>query len=530
MEKVKKISDIVFKAVENSDVFCVVTDDKGEILYLNNGALKITGYPEEKLIGNVIYLILINASDIEEFLNTGKIFKGFIQGKKSSGETFYLYSEIYPIKENNKLKGFVYLGEKILEKEKLEKFSTGEEFDIVTGIPHEKAFSTIIATHIKRYNEPFSLMVINICGFADIALTYGQEFSETLLKEVGERIKTLLPYKSFIGKTASDAFLIVFWGSSKQETGFFITEIFEHFCKPFIIGEKSIIITVNIGISSFPEDGKTFNELLNKANIALLRAKKQGENTFSIYEEKLEREIRNSVSQKEKLAEILKERRFLLFVQPYYLASTKEVSGAEVLLRIKNNENIESIANVIDFLEASGLILKVEDYLFDEIKKIGPKIKIPLSINISAKSFVSSEIFSKLADLRKTLGYPFACEITERLFLEKNVLEIIKKIKELDIKIAIDDFGTGYSSFSYIENFPVDIIKIDIGFVRRMLDEPKALAIVQTIIDIGKRLGIKTLAEGVENKEQFRILRLLMCDYVQGYYLSKPFPIESLVM
>lgn len=185
---------------------------------------------------------------------------------------------------------------------------------------------------------------------------------------------------------------------------------------------------------------------------------------------------------------------------------------------------------MIDFLEASGLILKVEDYLFDEIKKIGPKIKIPLSINISAKSFVSSEIFSKLADLRKTLGYPFVCEITERLFLEKNVLEIIKKIKELDIKIAIDDFGTGYSSFSYIENFPVDIIKIDIGFVRRMLDEPKALAIVQTIIDIGKRLGIKTLAEGVENKEQFRILRLLMCDYVQGYYLSKPFPIESLVM
>uniref|UniRef100_A0A7C4JQ25 EAL domain-containing protein n=1 Tax=Thermodesulfobacterium geofontis TaxID=1295609 RepID=A0A7C4JQ25_9BACT len=146
------------------------------------------------------------------------------------------------------------------------------------------------------------------------------------------------------------------------------------------------------------------------------------------------------------------------------------------------------MATVIDFLEASGLILKVEDYLFEEVKKIGPKIKVPLSINLSAKSFVSSEIFFKLADLRKTLNYPFVCEITERLFLEKDALEIIKKIKDLDIKIAIDDFGTGYSSLSYLENLPVDIIKIDYGFIKRMLDEPKALAIVQTIIDLAKSL------------------------------------------
>lgn len=168
----------------------------------------------------------------------------------------------------------------------------------------------------------------------------------------------------------------------------------------------------------------------------------------------------------------------LLFAQPYYLTSNKEIAGAEVLLRIKNNGSIESIADVVDFLENSGLILKVEDYLFEEIKKFTQKIKIPLSINISAKSFTSQELFEKLSDLRKTLDYPFVCEITERLFMEKNAVEIINKIKELDIKIAIDDFGTGYSSLSYIENLPVDIVKIDISFIRRMLDEPRALAIV----------------------------------------------------
>jgi len=229
-------------------------------------------------------------------------------------------------------------------------------------------------------------------------------------------------------------------------------------------------------------------KFLIKLSLPLQGQRKKGENTFSIYEENLEKEVRNSIFLKEKLANLLNEKKFLLYGQPYFLTSNKEISGIEVLLRVKENEKTESIATVIDFLEASGLILKVEDYLFEEVKKIGPKIKVPLSINLSAKSFVSSEIFFKLADLRKTLNYPFVCEITERLFLEKDALEIIKKIKDLDIKIAIDDFGTGYSSLSYLENLPVDIIKIDYGFIKRMLDEPKALAIVQTIIDLAKSL------------------------------------------
>ena len=442
---------------------------------------------------------------------------------------FYLYSEIYPLKENEKLIGFVYLGEKILGKEKLNEFSSVEEFDAITGLPHEKAFSTVITTYINRDNEPFALLIVDVCGFSDLSIIYGMEFSEVLLKKIAERIKTILPPESILAKTEADEFLIALFKTNKEKITTFISDLFERFLEPFIINGKSIVVSLNIGISSFPKDGKTFEEVFNKAVTALTRAKKKGENTFSIYEENLEKEVKNSIFLKEKLANLLNEKKFLLYGQPYFLTSNKEISGIEVLLRVKENEKTESIATVIDFLEASGLILKVEDYLFEEVKKIGPKVKVPLSVNLSAKSFASLEIFSKLADLRKTLNYPFVCEITERLFLEKDALEIIKKIKALDIKIAIDDFGTGYSSLSYLENLPIDIIKIDLKFIKKMLDEPKVLAIVQTIIDLAKRLGIKTLAEGVENEEQFRILRLLMCDYVQGYYLSPPVPIENFI-
>jgi PAS domain S-box-containing protein len=180
----EKVKEIIFKALENSDIFCLITDYEGKILYSNEGVLKITDYQKNELIGKSIYSFLINASEIEKFLKSKKVFKGFIQGKDKSKKNFHLYLEIFPIRENKKIIGFVYLGEKILGKEKLSKFSNAEEFDIITGLPHEKAFSTVITTHINRYNESFTLLIADICGFSDLSITYGIEFSEILLKKL----------------------------------------------------------------------------------------------------------------------------------------------------------------------------------------------------------------------------------------------------------------------------------------------------------------------------------------------------------
>ena len=271
----EKIKEIIFKTLENSDIFCLITDYKGKILYLNEGVSKITDYQRNELIGNSIYSLLINASDIENFLKTGKVFKGFIQGKKKSGMNFYLYSEIYPLKKNEKLIGFVYLGEKILGKEKLNEFSSVEEFDAITGLPHKKAFSTVITTYINRDNEPFVLLIVDVYGFSDLSIIYGMEFSEVLLKKIAERIKTILPPESILAKTEADEFLIALFKTNKEKITTFISDLFERFLEPFIINGKSIVVSLNIGISSFPKDGKTFEEVFNKAVTALTRAKKK---------------------------------------------------------------------------------------------------------------------------------------------------------------------------------------------------------------------------------------------------------------
>jgi len=523
-----EIYEFLFSGIDNSTFLCLITDLHGKILYANKGALKVLHCQKNDLVGRSVFFFFVYPQNLQQILKTQKAYHGFIEGRTKDTLPFYLRIEINLLQKNGKEIGFIYLGENILEKENLQSLEI-VTFDTLTEIPHERAFSTLVNTHIERYNKPLTILIVDIYGFSNLRLIYGVPFIETLLKEITHRLKNILPLQSFIGKTEKDEFLIVLFETSKEKIGSLIIDIFECFYNPFIIDEKSILLTVNIGASSYPEDGSTFEELFSKAFSALEKAKKKGENTFSVYEKELEEEVKAFISQREKVAKLLSERKFLLYGQPYFSTSNKEIGGIEILSRIKENEKVESIATIIDFLESSGLISKVENYLFEEIKKIGPKIRIPLSINLSAKSFISPEIFSKLHDLRKTLGYPFVCEITERLFLEKDTVKIISKIKDLDIQIAIDDFGTGYSSFSYIETLPIDFIKIDISFIRRMLDEPKALAIVQTIIDLAKRLNIKTIAEGVENEEQFRILRLLMCDYVQGYYLNEPVPLESFI-
>lgn len=525
----KDISELLFQGIDNSNFLCVVTDLYGKIIFANKGASKIFHYPQEYIIGKSAFSFFSYPHNLYQILKTQKTYQGFVEGRTHEGLPFYLHVEIAPLQKDEEEVGFIYLGENVLvEKENYQclKIAT---FDTLTELPHERAFSTLINTYIERYKQPFTLLIVDIYGFSNLALIYDLPFLDTLLKEVTQRLKSILPPQTFIGRKESDEFLIVLFETSKEKIGTLIMDIFECFYNPFIIDEKPILLTVNIGASSYPEDGSTFEELFSKAFSALEKAKKKGENTFSVYEKELEEEVKAFISQREKVAKLLSERKALLYGQPYFSTSNKEIGGIEILLRIKENEKVDSIATIIDFLESSGLISKVENYLFEEIKKIGPKIRIPLSINLSAKSFTSPEIFSKLHDLRKTLGYPFVCEITERLFLEKDTVKIISKIKDLDIQIALDDFGTGYSSFSHIETLPIDFIKIDISFIRRMLDEPKALAIVQTIIDLAKRLNIKTIAEGVENEEQFRILRLLMCDYVQGYYLNEPVPLESFI-
>jgi diguanylate cyclase (GGDEF)-like protein/PAS domain S-box-containing protein len=288
-----EIASLLYRGIDNSHFLCLITDLQGKILYANKGALEILNYKADELYGKYVFSILSNPPDLQGILKNQKVYDGFVEGRTKLGLPVYLRLEIKPLLKDKKEMGFIYLGGNLSEKRELQGLEI-VSFDTLTGIPHKASFSSWVNAYIEwvnayieRYKAPFTLLIVDIYGLRTLAITYELHFIETLLKEVSQRLKAILPSNSFIGRTEADEFLIVLFETTKEQVGNLIMNIFECFYHPFLIDERPVLLTVNIGISSYPEDGKTFEELFRKAIFALETAKKKGENTFSIYETNL---------------------------------------------------------------------------------------------------------------------------------------------------------------------------------------------------------------------------------------------------
>lgn len=219
--------------------------------------------------------------------------------------------------------------------------------------------------------------------------------------------------------------------------------------------------------------------------------------------------------------------------KPYFNSQTLEIAGFEALIRIVDNNGKVYTPNIfIDYLENSHYLREVETWALKEVIEKIKKWNKNISVNISGKNFISPVFPTLIQAIPSEIREKLVIEITERIFIENTqfTMEVIKDIKSMykPPKIAIDDFGTGYSSMIYLKDLPIDIIKIDRSFIRDMSNDKKSLAIVMTMLDLGKRLDVLTLAEGVELEEQYNLLKVAGCDYVQGYLFAKPLPEEEI--
>ena len=204
--------------------------------------------------------------------------------------------------------------------------------------------------------------------------------------------------------------------------------------------------------------------------------------------------------------------------------------GFEALVRIIDEDGtIYTPAVFIDFLENSKYLVDFEDWALQKVEEQIKKWKIPISFNVSARSFRRDDFIKKLEEVCKKCKKLFAIEITERVFINnmERAVKILENLKEYS-NIAIDDFGTGYSSFNYLKELPVSILKLDISFTKRLLEDGKDRLIVKSIVKLARSLKIKTLAEGIEKEQQMEILRKFKCDFLQGYLLAKPMPAHEI--
>ncbi|OQY41092.1 MAG: hypothetical protein B6227_06135 [Fusobacteriia bacterium 4572_74] len=316
----------------------------------------------------------------------------------------------------------------------------------------------------------------------------------------------------------------------------FILNIFKY---PFNISGKELFITTSIGVSLYPLNGNTLNELLKNADTAMYHAKESGRNNYKFYKENMNSKFMKNLDLENKMRKSLKDNEFYLDYQPQINVLTNKIVSCEALIRWKNPEFGLIYPNeFISIAEESGLIVPMTRWalekVFSEVKKvieIDPNMYI--SINISGYQIKHSDLPQMIEDVlgkEKINLKHIELELTESMLIEdvsKNI-ETMLKLKDLKIKLAIDDFGTGYSSLKYLKKFPIDRLKIDKNFIDGITTNEDDKIIVKTIILMAHNLGFEVVAEGVETKEEFDFLKDHKCDVIQGYYFSEPVSIEKI--
>ncbi|MDW8002817.1 MAG: EAL domain-containing protein [Deltaproteobacteria bacterium] len=531
------IKEALFFAVQSSKDLIVIFDEDGKILFVNDAAKSLIGYSPDELLGTYITMLESPLEPEErkkerrETLVGSKIFRGVSIRKRSDGTLIYLQETLIPVVLNG-LRLFVLMGRDIKEEAFFDSsLAPIIDFDPLTGLLHTKGFIQALRAEIQtKRPKRVNLLVLDICQFSAILVGKGYSFANSLLSKVAERLENNIPDDAILARSEKDEFLLFLSGKRREDISALVRRILDLFLEPFVIEGVEMYVSVNIGGSAYPSDGNEPVELIRKAFLALERAKDMGENKYAFYSRELDNFVRAHLSTREEIIGALKERRILLYAQPIFSTSERKLKGLEVLSRIRTKSGIiMSPGEFIPFLRQTGLLSKFDEVLCESLEGVVATLGkgIFLTLNLFPESVRSEEVIKRLESLKRKCDFPLYCEITETGIVEKETADFVERLRDMGIKIAIDDFGTGYNSFSYLEYLTVDMIKVSIELVRSVALKPKTLAIVQSIVDLGKKLRIETCAEGVEAEDQVKILELLMCDYVQGFYFSRPAPIET---
>lgn len=521
---------IISKAVENSYSWVLVTDENFKIIFVNKKVCEISGYSREELIGktpNIFRSGLVSNKIYEEIYKkivSGKIFNGILINKKKNGEIFYLKTTIYLIKVDSKVR-YISIGEDVTKEVLLEKeIKIIKQYDNLTSLLNREGFLFVLSEELKKLKNSAILALVDVRNFTFINKNFGVKVGNEILKDIANKLKNYFP-DAIIARVGADEFAIFIETSNTEETLIKLMDSLNNiFSKPFYINEIEITLSFNTGIATASKN-IDLTILFENASLALSSAKADMENSFVVFNNNLEEKLNRINFAKKLIEKAIKENLFVLYYQPLFDTQTLKLVGFEALVRIKDEDKVYFPYFFIDVLEESKYLTDYERWLLNEIKRKATEWLIPISFNISANSFKNKEYIKYLSSLN--LNINLVMEITERVLMEniQQTKEILNQVKTITgLKVAMDDFGTEYSSLKYLKDLPVDEIKIDISFTKEIVENEKTRAVVETIITLAKKLGMKTLAEGIETKEQLEILKEMGCNYLQGYLLGKPMP------
>ena len=421
------------------------------------------------------------------------------------------------------------------ERRQLEMLATT---DALTHLPNRALWSDHLNMALAGSRRvPGSQIVVislDINHFRMYNDTLGRDVGDLLLREVAERLDSLVRESDSLARLGGDQFGILLQPASNARTATerVITKIMDSFDMPFAYQGRQMCIGVTMGVALFPDDGTNEVTLLSNAESAMHRAKRNGL-PYQYFDPVNDVNPIDKLRYSGQMRSALDNNEFELHYQPQVDISTSCITGAEALLRWEHpSEGIVMPQRIIPVAEQLGMITHITDWvLVTALRQCRQwsfeKWEIPVSVNVSARSFQSPRLIEKIEWALQEAGVSGDCleiEITEATLMQDldRATEVLKRLNEHGVTIAIDDFGTGYSSLSYLKRLPIHTLKIDQSFIMDVAFDRQDVAIVRSIIDLGHNLGCKVVAEGVENSMAWNVLNKLGCDAAQGFHISKP--------
>ena len=418
-----------------------------------------------------------------------------------------------------------------------------EGFDALTGLPNRHLFGDRVEQTLhnaRRSGKSVAIMLIGIDRFSDINDVLGRQDGDRVLVGVTERLRQCVRTSDTVARLESDRFAFVMQISAIDDSVLLTEKVLRAFEQPVSLGEqRDVAVTGSVGVSIFPADGETADELINNAAVALHHAQQGGRHRSQFFSGEMNARARHRLEVESGIRRGLANREFLVYYQPKVDVNSRRVAGMEALVRWRDPQRgLVSPGEFIPVAEESGLIEQIGQWVLEETCAQNRRWQdeglppVRASVNVSARQFRNRNFVATVEEVLARTGLAprwLELEITESMLMGDigAIVARMEDLRRVGVSLSIDDFGTGYSSLSYLSRFPITTLKIDRAFITDVQSNPHTAEIARAIIGLSRGLNLEVVAEGAEVKEQVEFLQAHGCELVQGFYYSRPLPAEE---
>jgi len=541
--------ELAAKVFNQSGEGITITDKNNNIISVNPGFTAITGYEEHEVLGKNPKILASGRQDKEfyrvlwESLLKNNIWQGEIWNRHKNGTVYPEWLTLSVVRdETGDIVNYIAIFTDITQYKAAEKqIEHLAHYDSLTDLPNRLLLKSRVDYQLivaDRHKKTFALLFVDLDHFKNINDSLGHSIGDQVLIEVGRRLLACVREEDTVARLGGDEFIILLADSNENGAAIAAGKIIALLTEPILYQNHQLYITPSIGISLYPDNGDSYETLSKNADTALYQAKKHGRNQYQFFTPAMQQQTQRRMEIESDLRHAIARNELMVYFQPQVNAQTGQIIGAEALLRWQHPVwGMVSPAEFIPVAEECGLIIAIGDWVLEQSIAQARQwhdtgFPLTIAVNLSLAQFRSNTLFEKV---KQTLEYfhlfpqYLELELTESIAMQNAELaiETTRRLTHLGIKLSIDDFGTGYSSLNYLQRFSLHKLKIDQSFTRSMVGNKDSENIVDAVISLAKSLNLKTIAEGVETRQQLDMFKLKLCDEIQGYYFSKPVPADE---